>query len=178
MAHSEELSIMGRHSTLTDQKRKEIAIALGQGISRGKLAEKYDVSYNTIKRIHINATNGNEMAKVYKESAEIADDSEKRLLNILEENTPYRIVKKIINILDDEELLKKEIKQRGVNGVNNIVKTFMDLAMKNQANKSTNHALIENNIKAILTLMGKATDMNIDPIQEIKEFKQEEQYND
>lgn len=141
---------MGTKRTLNDLQRREVAIALGQGKSRSVLAAKYNVAYNTIKRIEVDAKNGNDVANVYKESAKIAKESEKRLLDILESNTPFKIVSKIITILDDEDLLKKEIKQRGVNGVNNIIKTFMDLAIKNQdikdrKDEEENHLRVEDN---------------------------------
>lgn len=164
---------------INDKVRKEISIALGQGISRSQIAKKYNVAYNTVKRIEQDALDGNGMAKVYNESAKIADQSTKNLLDLITSVQPYNIVRKIINILDDEDLLKKEIKQRGLNGANNIIKNLLDMAIKLERLKldkekqkfdQTHNIEIENNIGQILRLLDSAEQVDIDIDKEIEEF--------
>lgn len=171
---------MGVNRKLNDTERREVAIALGSGISRSKLAEKYNVSYNTIKRIEQDAKNGKSMAKVYKESANIAEESNKKILEILESTTPYRIVEKIMYLLDDEDLLRKEISNRGISGVNSLMKTFIEasfkaeeLKIKKQQAKEGLNVHIDDNIGKILDLMGDAIKVTITPEQEIAEFTKE-----
>lgn len=134
---------------LNDKQKKDILRRLGQGEKIAELAREHNVAYNTVKSLYSVAKSGGKYANILHNSEKIANDSDKKLLDLLESNAPYRIVSKIINLLDDDDLLLKEIKSRGVNGVNNIIKTFMDMAMKNQNIKDIrdseeNQLVIEN----------------------------------
>lgn len=136
---------------ITPIQRIEIISKMESGGERMKVADKVGCAYNTVKRTMIDYANGKidengnyirkkEIAKLQnckntpnllQQVAKIKKEQNKQLLDVLrDDNRPLEIVSKILNLMNDEPRLKKELDKKGMGGLNTIIGTMLDKGLK------------------------------------------------
>jgi len=96
-----------------------------EGVPAKEIAEKLDVHYHTVrKRIQ-------KYQSMMKQKIEAKIDSDiDEIIDQLQGQQPKNIVKKILDILDDDENLQLEFMSRGIDPLNRVLGTLIDKALK------------------------------------------------
>lgn len=172
---------MAQYKRLSDKEKKDILRDIGQGAKIADKAKEYGVAYNTIKNLYNTAKKGGKFNDVLQKSEEIAEINAKEVLSVLESNVPYQIVQKTLTILNDNDLLKREIKQRGISGVTSMIKMLLETSMKYQDTKDRkdeeeNKLRIEdNNFKnAMLDAVNSLSEIDTKVLEAAESYVQED----
>ena len=126
---------------ITQQQKSSIIALYENGVKRGEIADKTKVAYNTVKntiiRWEAKKNKNKKIAKIddevaiMQEFAKIKKEQNKELLDVLrDDNRPLEIVSKILDLMNDEPRLKKELDKKGMGGLNTIIGTMLDKGLK------------------------------------------------
>jgi len=132
-------------------------------------------------------THKNDTEKTLLDKIHIVKEKQNEILleKIMNDNRLNKAVDMILDLIVDEDTLKNELKKNGLRNLTGLLGTitdkglkYADLQVKRKAQKEGLNISIDNNIGKIIDLMKDASEMNIDPKMEIKEFQTKEDIDD
>lgn len=161
--------------------------------SKTQIAKRVGVVYNTvsnyINKLEKKTTNKNEINEkneklqkdIRDEVIEIKEEQNRKLIEtIINDDRMTKAADLILDILTDEDTLRAELTKGGIRGLTGLLGMitdkglkYADLEIKKKQGKDGYNVHIDNNIGKIVDLMSEATETHVDPIEEIKEFKEE-----
>lgn len=141
--------------------------------SKSEIARKLSISRNAVYAILSNKKY--KKAQVSENVKKIYEDKAKQLIeSLLEDDRPTQIVDKILDKLNDDEVIQNELDKFGIRTLVGAMKIVVENTVKiKELNKPQNSVIVHNNIGDIMKLIEQPTDVNIDPKEEIEEFKAE-----
>lgn len=161
---------------MLNEKTRAMIWALyeNEQMSKSDIASKLGISRNSVYKVLSNEKHKNEQIN---HKVKIISDkhTESLIESLIEDDRPKQIIDKYLDILNNDEVISKEL---AINGIRTIVGA-MKIVVENQIklreiNKANNTVIIENNINEIVRLMNEAQPKEIDPLKEIEEFKQDD----
>ena len=158
---------------------EQIKQAYEDGLTEQEICHLTRLSRNTIRKYKLNKLHKrSEQTEHFKqEYKRIKEIEHQRLIGMMKnDNRAAKIIDKMLDIMNDEKTLKKQDIRVLLTGYGILIDKaikYEQLEVNRKQAKDGYTINIDNNVGAILKLMGEATEMHVDPATEIKEFKEE-----
>lgn len=164
---------------VSEHQIEQIKEAYRDGLTEHDICTLTKLSRNTIRKYKVNKEETrNEQNEHFKQTyKEIKQKEHEKLIEMMrKDNRASQIIDKMLDILNDEKTLKKVDYRTMLTGYGIIIDKaikYEQLEINRNQAKDGYTVKIENNIGAILSLMGEATEENVNPMEEIAEFKKD-----
>lgn len=158
---------------------EQIKKAYEDGLTEQEICRLTRLSRNTIRKYKVNKLHKrSEQTEHFKqEYKKIKEEEHQKLIGMMKnDNRAASIIDRMLNIMDDDKILKKQEVRVLLTGYGIIIDKaikYEQLEISRQQAKDGLNIHIDNNVSKILTLMNQATEPSIDPATEIQEFKEE-----
>lgn len=158
---------------------EQIKKAYEDGLTEQEICSLTRLSRNTIRKYKVNklSKRSEQIEHFKQEYKKIKEIEHNKLIDMMRnDNRATQIIDKILNIMNDDKLLKKTDVRTLLTGYGILIDKaikYEQLEVNRKQAKDGYTINIDNNIGAILKLMGEASEMHVNPATEIEEFKEE-----
>lgn len=169
----------GRKST-DEHIIRQMFILHGDGMTPNKIAERLKIAPNTVRAHLKDNANIERYGELLSEIKQVHAKSNKEVIELINANRYEEILGNALNLLTKENM-QKDFDKSGLRNIINLQGNIIDKLIKlkelelrklEAERKESIHLHIDNNIGSIVELMNNPIPMTVDPLDEIKEFKQ------
>lgn len=158
---------------------EQIKQAYEDGLTEQEICRLTRLSRNTIRKYKVNKLHkrSEQTAHFKQEYKRIKEEEHQKLIGMMKnDNRAASIIDKMLNIMNDDKLLKKTDIRTMLTGYGIIIDKaikYEQLEISRKQAKDGFNINIDNNVSKIIELMSIANKPSIDPMTEINEFKEE-----